>query len=107
MTGERIGAGRGRANMVNGRPSSRFANLRDGPAANRAATARMSEKVTPTVRIRRIFDRYLSDLYSPLPKRIGALGQAPTFPDDSEAELQEVCVTLRRCVRMEGLWRRL
>jgi hypothetical protein len=42
------------------------------------------------------FNRYLSDLYCPLGERIGALGQAPTFPDDSEAELQEVCVTLRR-----------
>jgi hypothetical protein len=41
-------------------------------------------------------------LYSTIAKRIGALGQAPTFPDDSEAELQEDRVTLRRRVRM---WR--
>ena len=96
MTRERIGARRARSNMVNGRRSANRSVV--GPGGPRIG--RRSRKERESHRefsdFGCTFDRYLSDLCSPLAKRIGALGQAPTFPDDSEAELQEVRVTLRR-----------
>src|SRR5687768_15516455 len=96
MSRERIGDGADRANMVNAAVESRFADVGAGMPANRPAAARRAKKSLPPSEFGKVFKRYLSDLYSPIAERIGALGQAPTFPDDSEAELQEVCVTLRR-----------
>ena len=96
MSRERIGDGPGRPNMVNSSFAARFADVLAAVAANRDGTAKRAKKSLSKSELRRTFDRYLSDLYSPFAKRIGALGQAPTFPDNSEAELQEVCVTLRR-----------
>ena len=94
MSRERLVAGRAWPNMVNGRSPPRFARVREAAAANRAGAAKCAGKSLPLSEYGCTFDRYLSDLYSPTVKRIGALGQAPTFPDDSEAELQEVRVTL-------------
>ena len=81
--------------MVNAAAAARFGDVRTATAANRGGPRKRAKKSRPLSEFRKIFNRYLSDLYSPFAKRIGALGQAPTFPDDSEAELQEVCVTAR------------
>ncbi len=102
MTRERIGAGPGRPNMVNGRLLRRFGRVGAVPGRIGRRPRKGAKKSLPPSECVETFDRYLSDLYSPWTKRIGALGQAPTFPDDSEAELQEDRVTLWRCVRM---WR--
>ena len=85
--------------MVNGPRCFRFAANPASAAANRGRTSQRAKMSLPPGESVSLFNRYLSDLYCPFAKRIGALGQAPTFPDDSEAELQEVCVTLRRCVK--------
>ena len=82
--------------MVNAAAAARFAGIRAESAANRTAAPEWAKKSLSKSEFPKIFNRYLSDLYSPFAKRIGALGQAPTFPDDSEAGFQEVCVTLRR-----------
>lgn len=108
MSRERIGGGPSRTNMVNGRLARRFGCVRTAAEANREGAARWAKKSLPPSKSGGTFDRYLSDLYSPFAERIGALGLAPTFPDDSEAELQEVCVTAwREREGVEGLWRRL
>jgi hypothetical protein len=96
MSHERIGAGPGSPNMVNGFWTRRFEGVGKAAARIGAVPRIWAKKSLPLSESECTFDRYLSDLYSPISKRIGALGQAPTFPDDSEAELQEVCVTLRR-----------
>lgn len=94
--------------MVNAGCPVRFESVGSDSTANRAAGLKRAKKSLPLSESGGIFNRYLSDLYSSIAKRIGALGQAPTFPDDSEAELQEVCVTARRVREgVEGLWRRL
>ena len=89
--------------MVNELPTSPIRGRSGGSPHPRFAPGSGGAKMSLLdVKSKSVFDRILSDLCCLSGVSIGALGKAPTFPDDSEAEREDCVIRVAARERWRG-----